>query len=78
MISDCRSALHELVRTPNETCESHDDEKEIKHLLSVGTLILENGSLSASDRLSYGNVSFEQTASLRKSGLLVPTNYVLS
>ena len=78
MIGDCRSALHELVRAPNETCEPHDDEKEIKHLLSVGTLMLENGSLSASDRLSYGNVSFEQTPSLRKSGLLVPTNYVLS
>ena len=78
MIGDCRSALHELVRAPNETGESHDDEKEIKHLLSVDTLMLENGSLSSNDRLSYGNESFEQTPSLRKSGLLVPTNYVLS
>lgn len=78
MISNGRSALHELVRAPNETCESHDDEKEIKHLLSVGTLMLENGSLIGNDRLSYGNESFEQTPSLRKSGLLVPTNYVLS
>jgi hypothetical protein len=47
-------------------------------LLSVDTLMLENGSLSGNDRLSYGNESFEQTPSLRKSGLLVPTNYVLS
>lgn len=78
MISNGRSALHELVRAPNETCESHDDEKEIKHLLSVDTLMLENGSLSGNDRLSYGNEGFEQTLSLRKSGLLVPTNYVLS
>jgi hypothetical protein len=47
-------------------------------LLSVDTLMLENGSLSGNDRLSYGNEGFEQTLSLRKSGLLVPTNYVLS
>ena len=78
MISDGRSALHELVRAPNETCQSQDDEREIKHLLSVDTLMLENGSLIGNDRVSYGNESFEQTPSLRKSGLLVPTNYVLS
>jgi hypothetical protein len=71
-------ALYELIGAPNEACEAQGNEYKIQHVIRVLTFRFKNAPLSISDRVSYGNVSAEQTPTPVKSERLIPTIYVLS
>jgi hypothetical protein len=78
MTSNGGRALYELICAPNQTCEAHGNEYKIEHEIIVLAFGFKNAPLSVSDRVSYGNVSAEQTLTAVKTELLVPTIYVLS
>jgi hypothetical protein len=78
MIRNGSRALYELIRAPNEASKAQGNEYKIQHVIRVLTFGFKNAPLSISDRVSYGNVSAEQTPTPVKSERLVPTIYVLS